>query len=60
MTKAKIRRTIEAAIEAARQNGVPFVEVTEGGATVRISLVPDDKPVAAGAVANDNDDWSTV
>jgi hypothetical protein len=35
------------------------VEVKIGDeGTVRIPLVPDDKPVAAGVVANDNDDWS--
>jgi hypothetical protein len=47
MTKAKIR-TIEAAIEAARKQRLPFVEVTEEGITVRIPLVPDNP------AANDN------
>jgi hypothetical protein len=46
MTKAKIRRIIEAAIDAARKQKLPFVEVTEEGTTVRIPLAPDDKPIA--------------
>jgi hypothetical protein len=56
VTKAKIRRLIDAAIEAARKHGLPVVEVTKDGATVRIPLVPDDKPVATAVI--DNDDWS--
>jgi hypothetical protein len=49
MTRAKTKRLIEAAIEAARKQRLPFVEVTEEGTTVRIPLAPD-KPVA-----NDNE-----
>jgi hypothetical protein len=60
VTKAKIKRMIEAAIEAARKQGVPYVEVTEDGTTLRIPLVPDDQPVAAAAPVSDNDDWSGV
>jgi hypothetical protein len=47
MTLAKINRMIRAAIRAARQEGAPVVEVKIGDeATVRIPLVPDDKPIA--------------
>lgn len=45
MTKAKIKRLVDAAIEAARKNGAPMVEVTIDDATVKISLAPD-KPIA--------------
>jgi LDH2 family malate/lactate/ureidoglycolate dehydrogenase len=45
MTKAKIKRLVDAAIEAARKHGVAAVEVQIDGATVRIPLAPD-KPVA--------------
>jgi hypothetical protein len=43
MTKAEIRRLVDAAIEAARKHGVAAVEVRidVDGATVRIPLVPD-------------------
>jgi hypothetical protein len=43
MTKAQIKRLLDAALEVAQKNGVQF-EVTIDGATVR--LAPDDKPVA--------------
>jgi hypothetical protein len=46
MTLAEIRRMIQAAIRAARKEGVPEVEVKIGDeAIVRIPLAPD-KPVA--------------
>jgi hypothetical protein len=45
MTKAEIKRLVDAVIEAARKNGVPEVEVTIDDATVRIPLAPD-KPIA--------------
>jgi hypothetical protein len=45
-TKASIKRLIDAAIEAARKQRLPMVEVTVDGATVRIPLSPDNKPVA--------------
>jgi LDH2 family malate/lactate/ureidoglycolate dehydrogenase len=45
MTKAKIKRLVDAAIEAARKHGVAAVEVRIDGATVRIPLAPD-KPLA--------------
>jgi hypothetical protein len=45
MTKVKIKRLVDAVIEAARKNGIRQVEVTIDGATVRIPLVPD-KPIA--------------
>jgi hypothetical protein len=42
VTKAKIKRLVDAAIEAARKHGVTMVEVEIGNeATVRIPLVPD-------------------
>jgi hypothetical protein len=42
MTKAKIKRLVDAAIEAARKHGVAMVEVKIGDeAMVRIPLVPD-------------------
>jgi hypothetical protein len=41
MTRAKIKRLVDAAIEAARKHGVAEVEVRIDGATVRIPLVPD-------------------
>ena len=47
MTLAEINRMIRAAIRAARQEGASVVEVNIGNeATVRIPLVPDDKPIA--------------
>jgi hypothetical protein len=47
MTKAEIKRLILAAIEAARRQHLPFVEVKIGNeAIVRIPLMPDDKPIA--------------
>jgi hypothetical protein len=47
MTLAEIHRMIRAAIRAARQEGALVVEVKFGTeATVRIPLVPDDKPIA--------------
>jgi hypothetical protein len=47
MTRAAINRMIRAAIRAARQEGAPVVEVKIGDeATVRIPLVPEDKPIA--------------
>jgi hypothetical protein len=46
MTKTEIKRLVDAVIEAARKNGVREVVVTIDGATVRIPLVPDDKPIA--------------
>jgi hypothetical protein len=45
MTKAEIKRLLDAVIEAARKNGVDEVEVTIDGATVRIPLAPE-KPIA--------------
>ena len=45
MTKAKIKRLVDAVIEAARKNGAPMVEVKIDDATVKISLAPD-KPIA--------------
>jgi hypothetical protein len=45
MTKAEIRRLVDAVIESARKNGVPEVEVTIDEAMVRIPLAPD-KPIA--------------
>lgn len=47
-TLPHIKRMIQAAIRAARQEGVsvPYVEVTVDGATIRIPLAPDDKPIA--------------
>ena len=45
MTKAEIKRLVDAAIEAARKNGVLEVEVRIEEATVRIPLAPE-KPVA--------------
>jgi hypothetical protein len=45
MTKAKIKRLVDAVIEAARKNGAPMVEVDIDGTTVRIPLAPD-KPLA--------------
>ena len=46
MTNAKIKRLVDAAIEAARKHGVAEVEVKIGNeATVRIPLTPD-KPLA--------------
>jgi hypothetical protein len=45
-TKAKIERLIDAAIEAARRQGVHEIEVKIGdGTSVRIPLAPD-KPLA--------------
>jgi hypothetical protein len=44
-TLTKIKRTIRAAIQAAKQEGVPEVVVTVDDATVRIPLAPD-KPLA--------------
>jgi LDH2 family malate/lactate/ureidoglycolate dehydrogenase len=41
MTKAKIKRLVDAAIEAARKHGVAAVEVKIDNATVRIPLAPD-------------------
>jgi hypothetical protein len=47
MTLAEINRMIRAAIRAARKEGASVVEVKIGDeATVRIPLVPDDKPIA--------------
>jgi hypothetical protein len=46
MTKAEIKRLVDAVIEAARKKGVREVVVTIDRATVRIPLVPDDKPIA--------------
>lgn len=46
MTLAEIRRTIRAAIRAARQEGAPVVEVTIDDVIVRIPLAPDDKSLA--------------
>jgi hypothetical protein len=47
MTLAEINRMIRAAIRAARKEGAQVVEVKIGDeATVRIPLVPDDKPIA--------------
>jgi hypothetical protein len=47
VTLAEINRMIRAAIRAARQEGATVVEVKIGDeATVRIPLVPDDKPIA--------------
>jgi hypothetical protein len=45
MTKAEIKRLVDAVIEAARKNGASEVEVTIDEATVRIPLAPD-KPIA--------------
>jgi hypothetical protein len=44
MTKAQIKRLLDAAIEAARKNGVTSIEVTIDQASVRIPLAPEDKP----------------
>ena len=42
MTKAEIRRLVDAAIEAARKHGVTAVEVKIGEeASIRIPLVPE-------------------
>jgi hypothetical protein len=62
MTLAEINRMIRAAIRAARKEGASVVEVKVDnyGATVRIPLVPDDKPVAPTVVADDNDNWSVA
>jgi hypothetical protein len=47
VTLAEINRMIRAAIRAARKEGAPVVEVKIGDeATVRIPLVPDEKPLA--------------
>jgi hypothetical protein len=48
MTKAEIKRLVDAVIESARKNGVREVEVTIDDATVRIPLAPD-KPIAESA-----------
>jgi hypothetical protein len=45
MTKAEIKRLVDAVIESARKNGVREVELTIDEATVRIPLVPDN-PIA--------------
>ena len=45
VTKAEIKRLVDAAIEAARKNGVAEIEVQIDDAIVRIPLAPD-KPVA--------------
>jgi hypothetical protein len=45
MTKAEIKRLVDAVIESARKNGVAEVEVTIDEATVRIPLAPE-KPIA--------------
>ena len=45
MTKAEIKRLVDAAIEAARKNGVTEIEVRIDDAIVRIPLAPD-KPIA--------------
>jgi hypothetical protein len=45
VTKAEIKRLVDAAIEAARKNGVAEIEVRIDDATVRIPLAPD-KPIA--------------
>jgi hypothetical protein len=45
MTKAEIKRLVDAVIASARKNGVREVEVTIDDATVRIPLAPD-KPIA--------------
>jgi hypothetical protein len=45
MTKAEIKRLVDAVIEAARKNGVAEVQVTIDGATVHIPLAPG-KPIA--------------
>jgi hypothetical protein len=58
MTLAEARRVIRAAIQAARKEGVAVVEVVEGGTTLRIPLVPDDKAIAEAVTTDDNDDWS--
>jgi hypothetical protein len=58
MTKAEIKRLVDATIEAARKNGVTEIEVRIDGAIVRIPLAPSDKPVADAVVADDKDDWS--
>jgi hypothetical protein len=58
MTKAKIKRLIDAAIEAARKQRTTLV-VEIDGAIIRVPPTPDDKPIAVSAVANDNDDWSS-
>jgi hypothetical protein len=63
MTKAEIKRLVDAAIEAARKNGVTEIEVRIEGATVHIPLAPSkpgddnhasdlDKWIAAHADAN--------
>lgn len=48
MTQAEIKRLINAAIEAARENGVTEIEVQIEGAIVRI-------PLASGGAGDDND-----
>jgi hypothetical protein len=45
MTKAEIKRLVDAVIEAGRKQGVREVEVKIEDATVRIPLAPD-KPIA--------------
>jgi hypothetical protein len=58
MTKAEIKRLVDASIEAARKHGVPHIDVRIGDeAVLHIPLAPE-KPVADAVGADDKDDWS--
>jgi hypothetical protein len=59
MTKAEIKRLVQASIEAVRKHNVPYVDVKIGDdAVVRIPLKPEDKP-ADNSPATDYDDWGS-